>query len=46
MKKSLLFFAIIAFLCSCGPHRMKCGPGRRCLVDAPKEKILVKKPIV
>lgn len=45
MKKGLLFLFLIVILVSCGPHRMKCGPGRRCLVDAPKEKMIVKKPI-
>jgi hypothetical protein len=45
MKKALLFLFLIGILTSCGPRRMKCGPGRRCLVDAPKEKMIVNKPI-
>ena len=38
MKK--LFYAIIvlSLLTSCGPHRMKCGPGRRCLVEVSNGK--------
>jgi len=43
MKKALLFLFLIVILTSCGPHRMKCGPGRRCLVDARKEKMIVNK---
>jgi len=36
MKKLLVILLLLGFLTSCGPHRMKCGPGRRCLVEAPK----------
>ncbi|MEO5776748.1 MAG: hypothetical protein ABIQ27_07580 [Flavobacterium sp.] len=46
LKKILYILFLLAFLTSCGPHRMKCGPGRRCLVDAPKEKMIINKSIV
>ena len=45
MRKAVLYLLLVIFLVSCGPRRMKCGPGRRCLVDAPKEKMIVNKPI-
>ncbi|WNM19304.1 hypothetical protein [Flavobacterium capsici] len=38
MKKIFVLLIFLGFLASCGPHRMKCGPGRRCLVEMPKEK--------
>jgi hypothetical protein len=41
MRKAVLYLLLVIFLASCGPRRMKCGPGRRCLVDAPKEKMIV-----
>jgi len=46
MKKLLYILLLASFLTSCGPHRMKCGPGKRCLVDAPKEKMIANQPIV
>ncbi|WP_309613770.1 hypothetical protein [Flavobacterium sp.] len=45
MKKLVAILFFIAFLTSCGPHRMKCGPGRRCLVDIPTEKMIIKNPV-
>jgi hypothetical protein len=47
MKRLLYYFALLGILTSCGPHRMKCGPGRRCIVenttkskpDVPQQKI-------
>jgi len=43
MRKVVWYLLLVIFLASCGPHRMKCGPGKRCLVDAPKEKMIVNK---
>ncbi len=45
MKKLVALLFLLAFLASCGPHRMKCGPGRRCLVDTPKEKMIINNSI-
>jgi hypothetical protein len=28
MKKILVLLVLIGFLTSCGPHRLRCGPGR------------------
>jgi len=33
MKKLLVILLLFGFLTSCGPRRMKCGVGRRCLVE-------------
>ena len=38
MKKLLYIILLLGLLTSCGPHRMKCGPGRRCLVEVLNEK--------
>ncbi|WP_264519716.1 hypothetical protein [Flavobacterium sp. N1994] len=43
MKKIVLYCILLAILNSCGPHRMRCGPGRRCLVDVKKEKPMINK---
>jgi hypothetical protein len=43
MRKAVFYLLLVIFLASCGPRRMKCGPGRRCLVDVPKEKRIVNK---
>jgi len=45
MKKLVYILLLVGFLASCGPRRMKCGPGRRCLVDAPKENVIVNQNI-
>ncbi|MDN3676146.1 hypothetical protein QWY90_02335 [Flavobacterium paronense] len=45
MKKIVFILLILGFLTSCGPHRMRCGPGRRCLVDSPKEKMIINNSI-
>lgn len=34
MKKLLVVLLLFGFLTSCGPRRMKCGVGRRCLVES------------
>lgn len=37
MKKYLTILFFLTILTSCGPHRMQCGPGRRCLVENQKK---------
>lgn len=46
MRKIVALLLLMGFLVSCGPRRMQCGPGRRCLVEIPKEKMFVIKAIV
>ncbi|WP_371272494.1 hypothetical protein [Flavobacterium sp.] len=46
MKKILAILILLGFLTSCGPHRMKCGPGRRCMVEMPKDKLVLYKNVV
>jgi hypothetical protein len=41
MKKIILAAFVLSILASCGPHRMKCGPGRRCMQEPEKETITV-----
>ena len=31
MKKIILGLITLLFLNSCGPHRLSCGPGKRCV---------------
>lgn len=31
MKKIFIVFATLLLLTSCGPHRLSCGPGKRCV---------------
>ena len=42
MKKIFLGLITLLFLNSCGPHRLSCGPGKRC-VEASKKNELSKK---
>jgi hypothetical protein len=41
MKKIILIASVLLFLVSCGPHRLSCGPGKRC-VEVSKKDILKK----
>jgi hypothetical protein len=41
MKKIFLVLTTLLFLTSCGPHRLSCGPGKRC-VESSKKKNLEK----
>ena len=46
MKKIFLVLATLLFFASCGPHRLSCGPGKRCVETSTKnnlEKIKVTK---
>ena len=38
MKKIILLLIIVLFFISCGPHRMKCGPGK-CGLDETNSEI-------
>jgi hypothetical protein len=31
MKKIFFIIILFMFLVSCGPHRLSCGPGKRCV---------------
>jgi hypothetical protein len=45
MNKIALVFFLGLFLVACGPHRMQCGPGKRCVEKTQKEKILIKQKV-
>jgi hypothetical protein len=36
MKKIFLVLVTLLFLNSCGPHRLSCGPGKRCVETSKK----------
>ena len=39
MKKIFLVLATLLFLTSCGPHRLSCGPGKRCVESSKKNNL-------
>ena len=39
MKKIFLALVTLLFLTSCGPHRLSCGPGKRCVEVSKKNNI-------
>ena len=39
MKKIFLALATLLFLTSCGPHRLSCGPGKRCVESSKKSNL-------
>jgi len=44
MKKILAIAILLGFLTSCGPHRMKCGPGR-CMNEMPNKNSVLNKNV-
>jgi hypothetical protein len=36
MKKVFLALLTLSLLTSCGPHRLSCGPGKRCVESSKK----------
>lgn len=45
MKKIVALVILLGFIASCGPKRLGCGPGRRCMVEIPKEKTVFDKNV-
>jgi hypothetical protein len=39
MKKIFLVLTTLLFLTSCGPHRLSCGPGKRCVESSKKSNL-------
>ncbi|MGV9003129.1 hypothetical protein [Flavobacterium sp.] len=37
MKKIIVLLLLLGFIASCAPRRLGCGPGRRCMVEMPKD---------
>ena len=39
MKKIFVVLATLLLLTSCGPHRLSCGPGKRCVETSKKNNL-------
>lgn len=43
MKTTIILLLALINLSACGPHRMQCGPRKRCIVTAPQKNSGIQK---